>query len=317
MIADLDPEQDEPVFVCGAHRSRSTFLQRLLNTHPQLVIWGEHGGFINKLVELDQISEIYRGGRDDMTPDQISMFASKRVEVMFDYNPWTNPLQRQDYHDLCRQTLSSAFRRGLDAGQRWGFKEIRYNAPATMAFLARLYPRAQFILLRRDLTELCVSNILVDWSVHHLAEMDAATTLEGAFEVLADCAYGLCALEAQSRQSALALGPRALLIEDGELVETTEHIFRFLGLDTPDHHAEAMRLNARMRLGETRKDLSVGLLTQGFIEDHAPNFIEAAREEIDAQGIDFPRLRRQAQTGRYSFLVGDHELRHTHLSSLF
>ncbi|MGC1305206.1 MAG: sulfotransferase [Caulobacteraceae bacterium] len=312
-----DPIDDDPVFVCAPHRSRGTYLQRLLNIHPRLVVWGEHGGLINKLAEIDQIGKLHTRVHGDGDDGYLAMFAAKRVEALFDYDPWANPLQAYQLREHHRRFLSAMFRRGLAAEQRWGVKEIRYNSPATVAFLAELYPRAQFLILRRDLVELCVSNILATWSANHLLAMGAGATLESAREVLSDCAYALCAIDAQLQMSAALLGPRAQEVGDAAIAETMGEVFRFLDLPAPEGYAEAVTLISGLRLGETPKEMSIGCLDRRFIEENAPEYIALARKEIFGQGLDLARLRRLAGRGRYSFLAGDHDLRHTTFSSLF
>ena len=42
-----------PIFLFTLHRSGGTLLQRIVNAHPNVVIWGEHGGFINQLADAD------------------------------------------------------------------------------------------------------------------------------------------------------------------------------------------------------------------------------------------------------------------------
>jgi len=49
--------------------------------------------------------------------------------------------------------IEKIFARGLRAGQRWGFKEIRYHRVLTVRFLEKLFPNARFVILRRDIAE--------------------------------------------------------------------------------------------------------------------------------------------------------------------
>ena len=39
----------QPIFVLGFHRGGTTFVQRLLNCHEKVTIWGENGGIISDL----------------------------------------------------------------------------------------------------------------------------------------------------------------------------------------------------------------------------------------------------------------------------
>jgi hypothetical protein len=47
--------QDSPVFLLTLHQAGGTVLARVLNCHPDLVIWGEHVGLINRLAEIDDM----------------------------------------------------------------------------------------------------------------------------------------------------------------------------------------------------------------------------------------------------------------------
>jgi len=49
------------VFLLTVHRGGGTVLARVLNCHPDLVIWGEHVGLINRLAEIDDM--VTRVGR--------------------------------------------------------------------------------------------------------------------------------------------------------------------------------------------------------------------------------------------------------------
>jgi len=42
-----------PIFLLGTGRSGTTLLQRIINSAEDVIIWGEHGGF------LSQVSEAY------------------------------------------------------------------------------------------------------------------------------------------------------------------------------------------------------------------------------------------------------------------
>lgn len=311
-----DPIEDDPIFVCAPHRSRGTYLQRLLNFHPGIVVWGEHGGLINKLAELEGIGAWQARARVAPSEDEVASFRGKQLSALLEFNPWLNPLQPAQLREHHRRLISGVFRQGLAGDQRWGLKEIRYNAPATTAFLAALYPRAQFLILRRDLTELCVSNILAEWSAQRLVQMHAGRTPESAHEVLSDCAYALCVVDAQLQRSRELLGARALEIDAADVTGSMAGVFAFLNLTPPDGFTETAALLSRYPLGATPKDVAVGLLDQAYVRDGAPALIAQAQAEIGGRGPDLARLKGLAG-GRYSFLVGDHDLQGTSLSSLF
>jgi hypothetical protein len=44
-----------PVFLLTLHRGGGTVLARVLNCHPDLMIWGEHVGLIDRLAAIDDM----------------------------------------------------------------------------------------------------------------------------------------------------------------------------------------------------------------------------------------------------------------------
>jgi hypothetical protein len=128
------------------HRSGGTLLQRVINAHPDVVIWGEHGGFINKLAEADAALAQRPEVMSPLAERDIQGFLSRRGAGNFD--PWMQPFERSVYRKRCRDLIHDSFSRGLVPGQRWGFKEIRYYTLNTARFLAELFPWSLFVILR-------------------------------------------------------------------------------------------------------------------------------------------------------------------------
>ena len=62
------------MFLLTLHRGGGTVLARVLNCHPDLVIWGEHVGLINRLAEIDDM--VSRVGRL-MAPNSSNSFAPR------------------------------------------------------------------------------------------------------------------------------------------------------------------------------------------------------------------------------------------------
>jgi hypothetical protein len=184
---------EEPVFIFTIHRSGGTLLMRMLNCHPALVIWGEHGGFINKLADADLTMRSLRDWlpvRSDEDIEEYVAFPERRQSC---FDPLMNPFGYSDFARWCHDLLTQAFSRGLSQGQRWGFKEIRYHRPSVAKFLERLFPAAKFIFLFRDPIELCVSNILVEWSFPQVLAHGGGDDRESLRQVVDDCLYAILA----------------------------------------------------------------------------------------------------------------------------
>ena len=138
-----DPNLARPIFVfASGWRSGSTLLQRLLCSHPQVMIWGENRGLIRHLAEglraVDSLQEWSARHR-----------AAHRERGANAWMPLLNPplseLER-GLRDLLRRYYEAASHE--EGATRWGFKEVRYDA-SEAAFLHRLFPGARFLFLVR------------------------------------------------------------------------------------------------------------------------------------------------------------------------
>ena len=140
---------ERPVFIASMGRSGSTLLQRVLNVHPQLTIWGEHGGMltgmlasidaVNQPSAFDNLAEGYE--HRDMVIGELSQ---KDV-----FKPWVSAFRPDHYEGKIRDLLTDVFTDGLSSDIRWGFKEIRYKADDFRKIMA-LFPDSHVIVLARD-----------------------------------------------------------------------------------------------------------------------------------------------------------------------
>jgi hypothetical protein len=309
-----------PVFCFTAHRSGGTALARGLNRHPDLMIWGEHAGFINKLAELDATVGRYpvltqaldRRGLDDYV--RLGKFDPGA------FDPWRNPFERADFRDWCRRFLETTFRRGLHAGQRWGFKEVRYHTTGTARFLAELFPDARFVLLRRPLGALVLSNMLSPWSIGQLRQLGVTSDPAELRAAVRDCAYALTVVDRGLANIARALPERARQVQTQALdapAETFAGLFDFFGLPHWPALLDEVREAIGRRTGVTDLTLQEGILSREAVLPLIPEALAAAASDLAAGGPDPRRLKRLGATGRYSFLAGDHDVLGTPFSTLF
>jgi Sulfotransferase family len=147
-------ERDNPVIIMAVGRSGSTLLMRLLNCSPDIVIWGEHNGFLTAL------GRAFHALTCPFATD--CMHNSERfVETVLNQQPiilargerwsceWVNAFTKSDVVAAFRNLLLDLLARRVPEGVRWGFKEIRYHGEE-IELLRALFPRAQFVLLLRN-----------------------------------------------------------------------------------------------------------------------------------------------------------------------
>jgi len=309
-----------PVFVLTAHRSGGTALARGLNRHPDLMVWGEHAGFINKLAELDNLIGHYPRLVQPLTDRDLDEHIRLGKFDPGRFDPWCNPFEQADWRARCRGLIEQTFRRGLHPGQRWGFKEVRYHTPAIAQFLATLFPDARFVILRRDLGPLVLSNLLTPWSMamlHHLGATDSQAELRAAVH---DCAYALAVVDRGLAAIALALPGQTRVVRTGDLAEPERifsELFAFLDLSQWPALLDEVKEASNRQLGVTDLDRREGHLSRTTVLRLLPEALAAAAADLAAAGPDLVRLRRLGKAGQYSFLAGDHELVGTQLSSMF
>lgn len=131
-------------------RSGSTLLQRVLNVHPELTIWGEHNAFLRGMLESDFASRSDAAmvkNLEDGFANRSSVIGELSNKEAF--KPWVSPFLATDVSDAIRALVIDLFTRGLEPEIRWGFKEIRYT-DVEMRRLMEMFPESHLIVLGRD-----------------------------------------------------------------------------------------------------------------------------------------------------------------------
>lgn len=142
-------ESPSPIFIFSAGwRSGSTFLQRLICSNNDTLIWGEpfgDTGLLHHLIEpLTRITKT-------RPPD--SFFIQNNLEIDDLKNTWIANLYPtvDDLRCAYRDMLDRLFAiRAKQAGvSRWGLKEVRVDA-AQAALFRWLYPKSKLVFLVRN-----------------------------------------------------------------------------------------------------------------------------------------------------------------------
>ena len=140
--------------LASGQRCGSTLIQRLLNSHQDVLLWGEHGGLLGSLFSLKERLD----GWDDTLADQAREEFAARA-----YDGWiANLLPGRDaIEGATRSYLLELFARPvLQLGRsRWGFKEVRYGVSMARA-MRELFPRTCVVHVTRDPREVLRS---LDW----------------------------------------------------------------------------------------------------------------------------------------------------------
>ena len=140
----MDSNSERPIFILSAGwRSGSTLLQRVLCSHPDVMIWGENTALLHDLAAAHKKMEALQ----DLSEAQKQQSGDK---VHQGWIPMLNP-GVEDFERGLRRLLESTYRDPARRGgkARWGFKEVRHDM-SSARFLHRLYPEARFLLLVRN-----------------------------------------------------------------------------------------------------------------------------------------------------------------------
>lgn len=146
-----DPASERPIIIASLGRSGSTLLQRLLNAHPDIAIWGEHAGYLTHVVDLIENTIEDDAFRKRMEAN--TRYRDVIVGQLSDpdaFMPWAAPLSPEQFGHTIAAFVRDLFASGLPPGTRWGFKEIRYGRREYEA-MRGLFPRATILVMIRDM----------------------------------------------------------------------------------------------------------------------------------------------------------------------
>ncbi len=153
-----------PLFLFGSGRCGSTLVQRSINAHPNIVMYGEHEGFLgpiaNSYHKLTQTADVeqYVYGKKAISPGLIQgPIKDRKADIC-----WVNNFTRDDVYREHRNLVLNLLTKDLDLDAvHWGFKEIRYRkGQHTLWFLRQMFPECKFIVLLRDPLDTLVSGFL-------------------------------------------------------------------------------------------------------------------------------------------------------------
>lgn len=142
----------DPIVVLGSgQRCGSTLVQRLISSHPDVLVWGEHDGALGELFGLVErlLAWERRYGP-----------ASREAYARGGHKAWMANLtpEPQVINDAAREFVRALFKPSLTASgrARWGFKEVSYDATQARQLTA-LFPDCRIVHVTRDPRDIAVS----------------------------------------------------------------------------------------------------------------------------------------------------------------
>ena len=154
-----------PIFLLGTGRCGSTLLQKILNSVENVIIYGEHGGFLKHVAAAyflnleDKEIEKYIMSQNVAGEEPISVFETLKNPQL--WSAWTNWYNQETVKNNFRDFIESFFNPiSLEQKVHWGFKEIRYGLNDRVPeMLADLYPDGRFVFIVRHPVDVVASKI--------------------------------------------------------------------------------------------------------------------------------------------------------------
>ena len=246
-----------PIFLFGSGRCGSTLVQRAINAHPAIVMYGEHEGFLgpiaNSYHKLMKTADVDRFiyGKNALPAD---LLHGPLKDIGRDIC-WINNFTREDVLREHRTLVLNLLARDLDLDKiHWGFKEIRYReGHHVLWFLREIFTECRFVFLIRNPVDTIVSGLLA-WKHADEAMQDAnrlARIVENFFgEWTAKYSYLLSHAGAHPEQS--------YLMRYEELIanpkQHMEEIFGLLDLECPPLALEIFGRKVASTVSEPGRD---------------------------------------------------------------
>jgi hypothetical protein len=149
------------IFLLSMPRAGSTMLMRSLNQAPEILLYGEHGGFLKGFADA-----YFATNRDSFDMAHINLDTLRNTAS---FPALINGIKSAEY----KNNLAEFIQRTLNPynfSGRWGFKEVKYGADNVFRLLIELFPDAQFVLLIRNPLEQIVSRRSTGWWMESFKE---------------------------------------------------------------------------------------------------------------------------------------------------
>ena len=134
-----------PLLILAAgQRCGSTLIQRLLSSHPEVLIWGEHAGQLREVLAVGERLRGWTAGLGEL--GRLGYARSGHQSFMANMTP-----EAAHIDDAVRAFVEVLFARPAASAGRpvWGFKEVRYGLAEAVA-LRTLFPDCRIVHIVRD-----------------------------------------------------------------------------------------------------------------------------------------------------------------------
>ncbi|WP_394762405.1 sulfotransferase family protein [Phenylobacterium sp.] len=133
-------------FVCGAPKSGTTWLQRLLDAHPEVCCSGE-GHFVERF-----------SNRIAAVVNDYNSLLSAEAEQVYEGRPYYAPVDQSEFDDIVRGFIAGRLMARAEPRARWfGDKTPGYTRQ--LEPLHRLFPAAKIVHILRDPRGVAVSGM--------------------------------------------------------------------------------------------------------------------------------------------------------------
>jgi hypothetical protein len=209
-------------FVCGAPKSGTTWLQRILDAHPEVVCSGE-GHFISRFSK--PAAELINAYNRELTLE---------AKLVYEDRPYYAGVGQDEFDELVRGFILRRLSQRAGPQTRWvGDKTPAYFRQ--LNFLHRLFPAAKIIHIVRDPRDVAVSRMVFS---RRAGVEEACTpgseqhrkTIEGALKTWTEAVTAVDAFAAEHPGLTHELRYRDLYDDP---IGEAERLFGFLGAPTP------------------------------------------------------------------------------------
>lgn len=243
-MPELLSKYSPPIFVLGFHRGGTTLVQRLLNCHEEVTIWGENAGIISDFRRMyTRFADSPVGSVDVQKYREFSKYANT-------FNPWANPFDKDDLVTHIAHMLELLYADPSGSRSFWGFKEVRNGNIEDIGFLRRLFPDCRLVMVIRHPKDLLLSQYYARWGGKHFSEPPDETVRN----LVTDYAETIEAyLETVEKNPSVS---RILRYESIRMETVMTTLFGFLGLSRVGINKGLLGVVLKTRAGSSYGDVS-------------------------------------------------------------